>query len=159
MKWLEEIDFDHFQHVKISTALYPHCYTCTERKCGEARGLTALFGKIGEARNRMTKKMRKLPPVRNRADIVRRLAKHNMEIKSFKVTRLELFGSAARDELRKRSDIDMLVEFSILDTDNYFGLKFFLEDLLGRKIDLVREKAIKPGMMPYVQEDLYAVTP
>lgn len=107
----------------------------------------------------MTKKMRKLPPVRNRADIVRRLAKHNMEIKSFKVTRLELFGSAARDELRKRSDIDMLVEFSILDTDNYFGLKFFLEDLLGRKIDLVREKAIKPRMMPYVQEDLYAVTP
>ncbi len=107
----------------------------------------------------MTRKTRNLPPVRNRADIVRRLTKHNEEIKSFKVTRLELFGSAARDELRKRSDIDMLVEFSILDTDNYFGLKFFLEDLLGRKIDLVREKAIKPRMMPYVQEDLYAVTP
>jgi len=46
-----------------------------------------------------------------------------------------------------------------LDTDNYFGLKFFLEDLLSRKIDLVREKAIKPDMLPYVQEDLYAITP
>ena len=90
----------------------------------------------------MSKKTRKLPPVRNRADIVRRLTKHHEEIKSFKVTRLQLFGSAARDELRKRSDVDMLVEFSILDTDNYFGLKFFLEDLLGRKIDLMREKAI-----------------
>ena len=106
----------------------------------------------------MIRKTRKLPPVRNRADIVRRLTKHHEEIKSFKVTRLQLFGSAARDELRKRSDVDMLVEFSILDTDNYFGLKFFLEDLLGRKIDLVREKAIKPRMMPCVQEDLYAVT-
>ena len=52
----------------------------------------------------------------------------------------------------------MLVEFSILDTDNFFGLKFFLEDLLGRKIDLMREKAIRPRMMLYVQEDLYAVT-
>ena len=106
----------------------------------------------------MIQKTRKLPPVRNRADIVRRLTKHHEEIKSFKVIRLQLFGSAARDELRKRSDVDMLVEFSILDTDNYFGLKFFLEDLLGRKIDLMREKAIKPRMMPYVQEDLYAVT-
>ncbi len=53
----------------------------------------------------------------------------------------------------------MLVEFSILDTDNYFGLKFYLEDLLGRNIDLVRSKAIKPRMMSYVQEDLYAVAP
>ena len=106
----------------------------------------------------MIRKTRKLPPVRNRADIVRRLTKHHEEIKSFKVTRLQLFGSAARDELRKRSDVDMLVEFSILDTDNFFGLKFFLEDLLGRKIDLMREKAIRPRMMLYVQEDLYAVT-
>ena len=107
----------------------------------------------------MNKKTIKPPPGRNRADIIRRLTKHNKEIQSFKVTRLELFGSAARDELHKRSDIDVLVEFSALDTDNYFGLKFFLEDLLGRKIDLVREKAIKPRMLSYVQEDLYAVTP
>lgn len=107
----------------------------------------------------MTQPARKLPPVQHRAEIVQRLAKHKDEIKSFQVTRLELFGSAARDELRSRSDVDVLVEFSILDTDNYFGLKFFLEDLLGRKIDLVRKQAIKPRMMSYVQEDLYAVAP
>jgi len=49
----------------------------------------------------MNKKTTKLPSVRNRADIIRRLTKHNKEIQSFKVTRLELFGSAARDELHK----------------------------------------------------------
>ncbi|MBI1793408.1 MAG: nucleotidyltransferase family protein [Chloroflexi bacterium] len=107
----------------------------------------------------MTKQIKKLPPVQNRAEIVRRLIKHKEEIKSFRVARLGLFGSAARDQLRRRSDVDVLVEFSTLDIDNYFGLKFFLEDLLGRKIDLVREKAIKPRMMPYVQEDLYAIAP
>ncbi len=107
----------------------------------------------------MTKQSKKLPPVQSRAEILQRLKKHNKEIKSFKVTRLGLFGSAARDELHRRSDVDVLVEFSTLDVDNYFGLKFLLEDLLGRKIDLVREKAIKARMLPYVQEDLYAIAP
>lgn len=60
----------------------------------------------------------------------------------FGVKSLELFGSLARDEAHATSDVDILVEFEETPTfDRYMGLKFYLEDLLGIKVDLV-EKAM-----------------
>lgn len=100
---------------------------------------------------------KKNTPVLNRAEILQRL--HEADVRQFGVTSLALFGSAARDEIGKGSDVDILVTFSEITSDNYFGLKFFLERLLGRKIDLVTPRAIKPRMMPYIQEDLYDVAP
>ncbi len=96
-------------------------------------------------------------PVLNRTEILQRL--HDADLRRFGVTSLALFGSAGRDEIGKRSDVDILVTFSEITSDNYFDLKVFLENLLGRKVDLVTPRAIKPRMMPYIQEDLYAVTP
>ncbi len=66
----------------------------------------------------------------------------------FHVRRLELFGSAARDDFDPlESDIDFLVAFDPdhrLDAFNdYFGLKEGLEELFGRPVDLVVEKAIR----------------
>lgn len=56
----------------------------------------------------------------------------------FSVKSLELFGSFARDEAHTTSDIDILMEFEETPTFNhYMGLKFYLEDLLGTKVDLV----------------------
>ncbi len=56
---------------------------------------------------------------------------------------IRLFGSAARGEMRPDSDIDVLVEFepgrTLLDR---IGLMQDLEDLLGRKVDVVTEKAL-----------------
>lgn len=64
------------------------------------------------------------------------------------VRRLELFGSAARGELRPgESDLDFLVEFAPLPpgtyADAYFGLLESLEKLFGRKVDLVVASAIR----------------
>jgi predicted nucleotidyltransferase len=100
-------------------------------------------------------KIKKTPPVMNRNEIIQRLRTLNLQ--PYKVTRLALFGSAARDELRKRSDVDILVEFSALEVDNFFNLQFLLEEVLGRRVDLVTRKAIKPAMLPYIQGDLYNV--
>lgn len=66
----------------------------------------------------------------------------------YRVCRLELFGSAAREDFDPaRSDLDFLVEFEDLgwqgSSDRYFGLLFGLEDLFGRKIDLVELSAVK----------------
>ena len=67
--------------------------------------------------------------------------------KKYKVIKLYVFGSVITEKFTKESDIDLLVTFDDIDlqnyADNYFDLKFSLEDLFKRKIDLLEEKAIK----------------
>ena len=71
---------------------------------------------------------------------------------------LALFGSAARDELRADSDIDVLVEFDGPATfDGYVGLKDYLENLFGAKVDLATEAMIKPRLRRYIEKDLLRV--
>ncbi|HET8541622.1 MAG TPA: nucleotidyltransferase family protein [Anaeromyxobacter sp.] len=74
--------------------------------------------------------------------------------RDFGVRRVALFGSTARDEARDDSDLDILVEFDVVPTlDAFVGLKFFLEDHLGRKVDLVTPDALKPRMRPDVERE------
>ena len=76
----------------------------------------------------------------------------------FGVEQLALFGSAARDELREDSDVDVLVEFTGVSTyEGYFGLKDYLEALLGRTVDLVTESGLKPRARRHVERDLIRV--
>ncbi len=67
---------------------------------------------------------------------------------------LALFGSSARGTAREDSDIDILVSFDGPATSRrYFGLQFYLEDLLGRPVDLVTDKALRPELRPYVERE------
>ena len=76
---------------------------------------------------------------------------HNADItklcKTHNVKSLYAFGSVVTDKFNMESDIDLIVEFQQLDVldyvDNYYDLKFSLEILLKREIDLIEEKAIK----------------
>jgi len=70
-----------------------------------------------------------------------------MLCKKYRVATMYLFGSAATDTLNENSDIDFLISFrsdvSLEEyADNYFELLFELEDIFGRKIDLVTEKTL-----------------
>jgi hypothetical protein len=77
--------------------------------------------------------------------------------KRFHVLRLEVFGSAARNDDFDpvRSDVDFLVEFEpdipISRFDAYFELKQLLEEVLGRPIDLISPSAVNN---PYVRESI-----
>ena len=72
----------------------------------------------------------------------------------FGVTRLALFGSTARDTAGVESDVDILVAFDGPATSKrYFGVQFYLEDLIGSPIDLVTEKALRPELRPYVERE------
>jgi predicted nucleotidyltransferase len=76
----------------------------------------------------------------------------------FGVTRLALFGSVARGTARADSDVDLLVEFDGPATpDRYFGVQFYIEDLLGRAVDLVTERALRPQLRPYVERDAITI--
>ncbi len=72
----------------------------------------------------------------------------------FGVVELALFGSFARDQATEASDIDVLVAFDGPATSkSYFGVQFYLEDLLGRRVDLVTTKALRPRFRPYVERE------
>ena len=79
--------------------------------------------------------------------------------RDFGVRPIALFGSTARGEARPDSDLDLLVEFAVGPTfDSFMGLKFFLEDNLGRKVDLVTPDSLKPRMRPVIEREAVDVT-
>lgn len=88
------------------------------------------------------------------------LRKNESEIKKkFGVKKIGIFGSFARGEEKDGSDIDVLVEFKedCKTFDNYMDLKFTLEDLFSRKIDLVTMDALRPQLKDGIlQEVIYA---
>lgn len=72
----------------------------------------------------------------------------------FGVTRLALFGSTARGEASNTSDVDILVSFDGPATSaRYFGVQFFLEDLLDCPVDLVTDKALRRELRPYIERE------
>ena len=90
----------------------------------------------------------------NRGDILERLKAHREKLRDFRIQSLALFGSVARGEARPDSDVDFLVEFEGPATfDQYMGLKCFLEDVLGRPVDLVTRNGIRPQLVPYVERE------
>jgi len=95
----------------------------------------------------------------NRAQTLTLLQEHKPHLATrFGVTRLALFGSAARDEARPGSDVDILVDFDGPATSKrYFGVQFYLEDLLGCPVDLVTEKALRSELRPYIEREAIGV--
>ena len=94
--------------------------------------------------------------VRSRDEILETLGRLNPELRStFKVRRIGLFGSFARQEQRPDSDIDLLVDFSEdADLFDLIELKYFLEDRLGHRVDIVPERALRDELRQSVHADV-----
>jgi predicted nucleotidyltransferase len=91
----------------------------------------------------------------SRAQVLEQLALSKPTLVArFGVTNLALFGSTVRDAARVDSDIDILVSFDGPATsERYFGVQFFLEDLLGRPVDLVTDRALRPELRPFIEKE------
>ena len=89
----------------------------------------------------------------NRDEVLDVLRTHKpVLVKRFGVTDLALFGSVVRNQAGEDSDI--LVRFSGPATAKaYFGVQFYLEDLLGRPVDLVTDKALRDELRPSVEQE------
>lgn len=90
-----------------------------------------------------------------RDEVIVQLRKHKPELeKQFGVATLALFGSTARDESAEDSDIDLMVTFDKPATSKmFFGLQFYVEDLLGHPVDLVTEKAFQGNRRAYADAE------
>jgi len=90
-------------------------------------------------------------------DAISTLKEHEKLIRQkFGVRRIGIFGSFARGEEREDSDLDVLVVFEEGQKtfDNYMDLKFYLEDLFGREVDLVTERALKPQLKDIIMKEV-----
>jgi len=88
-------------------------------------------------------------------NIVQQLAGMRRELKRrFTVVRIGVFGSFARNEASPESDVDILVELAEPTFDHYMDLKFMLEDLLQRPVDLVMADTLKPRLKPIIEQEV-----
>jgi len=89
-------------------------------------------------------------------DIQTILQEHkNYLVEKFGVIEIAIFGSYARGEQREDSDVDLIVDFKegYKTFDNYMDLKFYLEELFSKKVDLVIKSAINPRIKPFIIEE------
>ncbi len=91
----------------------------------------------------------------NKQQAIQTLTNSKAELaQRYGVSRLALFGSTARDVATASSDVDVLVGFDgVADSKRYFGVQFYLEDLLGCSVDLVTEKALRPELRPFIERE------
>ncbi len=130
--------------------------TMTGAGAPEANGRLEATAEIGD----VTARIRSGSSPMRRDDVLTFLRAHRpVFVERFDVERLALFGSVARDQAEEGSDLDLLVEFSGARSRSkaYFGLMFYLEDLLEREIDLVTEPALRREFRPYVESEAIRV--
>ncbi len=75
--------------------------------------------------------------------------------KQFKVKEIGIFGSIVRGEDKETSDVDILVEFKEpIGIFMFLELEEYLSDLIGRKVDLVSKKALKPRIGKHILREV-----
>lgn len=81
-------------------------------------------------------------------EMKRILTSHKIELqKRYKVKEIGLFGSYVKNEQKKTSDIDILVEYSeVPDLITFIDLQNYLSELLDVRVDLVMKRALKPNI-------------
>ena len=90
-----------------------------------------------------------------RDEILRILRAHKPALaQRFGATDLALYGSFARGQATDDSDVDVLVRFDAPpDWRSYFGAQFYLEDLLGRPVDMAADGELRTEILPSVERD------
>ena len=86
------------------------------------------------------------------------LRKHRDELRRFGVKSIAVFGSIVREEARSESDVDILVEFDLpIGLFTFFRLQHYLENLMGRRVDLATPAALKRQLRDRIlKEAVYA---
>jgi predicted nucleotidyltransferase len=98
-------------------------------------------------------------PVNDKEEVIKRLTDTDQTLTALGVKSIGLFGSFVRGNQTSRSDVDVLVEFRPdgYSFDHFMELSFFLEDLFGRKVDLVTIEALSPYIGPHILQEVERV--
>jgi len=88
--------------------------------------------------------------------VVSIIHEHQGQLKQLGVKRLGLFGSFVSEQQDSDSDVDILVEFEEgrKSFDNFMQIAFLLEDLLGRRVELVTPESLSPYIGPHILHEV-----
>lgn len=94
-----------------------------------------------------------------RGDVLGAIEAHRSELRQLGIKRLGLFGSFARNEAREDSDVDILVEFEqgCKTFDNFMQAVFLLEQVLGRRVELITPESLSPYLRPHILKEVQYV--
>jgi len=88
--------------------------------------------------------------------IIKELEKQKTKLRQMGVKKIGLFGSHLHGKTPKKSDSDFIISFQKRHFNEYMELKFFLEKTFHKKVDLVLDEDLKPGLQYIRREALYA---
>jgi predicted nucleotidyltransferase len=93
--------------------------------------------------------------VKTKEDVFTLLRQNGPQLRRYGVGRISVFGSFARGEPSNESDVDILVEFEPerKSFDNFLGLAEFLEELFGRKVDLLTPESLNPRFGHHILDE------
>jgi len=94
--------------------------------------------------------------VQTEAHILALIQEYQKQIGAFGVQRLGLFGSFVRGQQNEDSEVDLLVEFDLGQKtfDAFIHLAFFLEDLFGRRVELVTPESLSPYLRSHIMSEV-----
>jgi uncharacterized protein len=97
--------------------------------------------------------------VETKEEVVQRLINASRKLASLGVASIGLFGSFAKEKQTSTSDVDILVDFAPNQHsfDNLIDLSFFLEELFGRKVEIVTTQSLSPHIGPYILQEVERV--
>jgi len=88
----------------------------------------------------------------NKEAILQALVANKRQLAAYGVNQIGLFGSYVRDQATESSDIDLLVDIQKdkKTFNNFLSLNYYLEDLFGRKVELVTSQSLSPYIGPHI---------
>ena len=99
-------------------------------------------------------------PTLNKDSILQTIAAHKKQLVSYGVIKIGMFGSFVRNQTTNDSDIDFLVDIikEKKTFRNFMNLNYYLEDLFGRKVDLVTTQSLSPYIGPHILKSVEYVS-
>jgi len=93
---------------------------------------------------------------KDKSDVIERISGAGGQLHKFGIARIGLFGSFRRNQAGRQSDVDLLVDFESgrKTFDNFIDACFYLEDILGRKVELITEEALSPYLKDSILEEI-----
>ena len=95
-------------------------------------------------------------PVQTKQELFQRILAFQKQIRSYGVNRLGIFGSFVRNEAKENSDVDFFIEFhpERKNFDNFMDLGELLEEITGRKVELITPQSLSKYIGPYILKEV-----